>query len=200
VNEKSRYHLYATQKWGRAFSSNGEQRARRFRKKAFLYLYSQLHQEHHIKPRNYHFVATDAKVSFTQSLKRQRNCGLIWELVLPRNGTLVGFLQGLPVCWTLLVVAVGRLVFSSTSEVTYCHHRALTQAKHGNRERLFLNEGRRETPSIMASLLWWEPINACLENDPLHFSANRIQWPAGWEEEQKPVPWFRHLKMAVRNL
>jgi len=26
-----------------------------------------------------------------------------------------------------------------------------------------------------------------LENDPLHFSANRIQWPAGWEEEQKPV-------------
>jgi radical SAM protein with 4Fe4S-binding SPASM domain len=71
-----------------------------------------------------------------------------------------------------------HVFFNRRGNNPYCYHRALTQASQGIRERVY--------PKIKASGLPFdngefelveEPLNAPLpESDPLHFSADRIQW------------------------
>ncbi|MDF5714161.1 MAG: nif11-class peptide radical SAM maturase 3 [Rhizonema sp. NSF051] len=78
-----------------------------------------------------------------------------------------------------------HVFFDKRGNNPYCHHRALTQAKRGIRERVFLKHRAEGTPFDNGEFgLIEEPMNAPWpENDPLHFSADRIQWSESWLEE-----------------
>ncbi|VEP18564.1 Radical SAM domain-containing protein [Hyella patelloides LEGE 07179] len=83
-----------------------------------------------------------------------------------------------------------HVFFNKRGNNPYCHHRALAQEKQGIRERVVLKYKAEGNPFDNGEFsLIEEPINACWpENDPLHFTADRIQWPESWQEEQEPVP------------
>ena len=77
-----------------------------------------------------------------------------------------------------------HVFFNRRGNNPYCHHRALTQAKGGVRERFYLN---RKAPGIPFDngefALVEEPIDAPRsEGDPLHFSSDCIQWSDSWQE------------------
>ncbi|QFS44491.1 nif11-class peptide radical SAM maturase 3 [Nostoc sphaeroides] len=78
-----------------------------------------------------------------------------------------------------------HVFFDKRGNNPYCHHRALTQEKDGIRERVFLQRRADGNPFDNGEFgLIEELINAPWpENDPLHFTSDRIQWPEGWEEE-----------------
>jgi nif11-class peptide radical SAM maturase 3 len=78
-----------------------------------------------------------------------------------------------------------HVFFDKRGNNPYCHHRALTQEKRGIRERVFLQRQAHGNPFDNGEFsLVEEPVNApWTENDPLHFTSDRIQWPEGWEEE-----------------
>ncbi|OUL25701.1 nif11-class peptide radical SAM maturase 3 [Nostoc sp. RF31YmG] len=78
-----------------------------------------------------------------------------------------------------------HVFFDKRGNNPYCHHRALTQQKQGIRERVFLQRSADGNPFDNGEFaLVEEPINAPWpENDPLHFTADRIQWPDSWQEE-----------------
>ncbi|QLE42548.1 nif11-class peptide radical SAM maturase 3 [Nostoc sp. C052] len=78
-----------------------------------------------------------------------------------------------------------HVFFDKRGNNPYCHHRALTQEKGGIRERVFLQRHADGNPFDNGEFgLLEEPINAPWpENDPLHFTSDRIQWPEGWEED-----------------
>ncbi|MHC5731400.1 MAG: heme biosynthesis protein, partial [Nostoc sp.] len=82
-----------------------------------------------------------------------------------------------------------HVFFDKRGNNPYCHHRALTQEKGGIRERIFLQRRADGNPFDNGEFgLIEEPINAPWpENDPLHFTAEDIQWPEGWEEEPELV-------------
>ncbi|MFK0731215.1 MAG: nif11-class peptide radical SAM maturase 3 [Gloeotrichia echinulata GP01] len=83
-----------------------------------------------------------------------------------------------------------HVFFDKRGNNPYCHHRALTQEKSGIRERVFIQRRADGNPFDNGEFgLIEEPINAPWpENDPLHFTADRIQWPQGWEAESELVP------------
>ncbi|NES85044.1 MAG: nif11-class peptide radical SAM maturase 3, partial [Moorea sp. SIO2B7] len=77
-----------------------------------------------------------------------------------------------------------HVFFNHRGNNPYCHHRALTQAKGGVRERFYL---KRKAPGIPFDngefALIEEPIDAPWpEGDPLHFSADHIHWSDSWQE------------------
>lgn len=83
-----------------------------------------------------------------------------------------------------------HVFFDRRGNNPYCHHRALTLAKQGLRERVY--------PKVIAPGLPFdngefalieEPLDAPWpEDDPLHFTADKIQWPADWQEKEKNRP------------
>ncbi|MEH2237031.1 nif11-class peptide radical SAM maturase 3 [Nostoc sp.] len=83
-----------------------------------------------------------------------------------------------------------HVFFDKRGNNPYCHHRALTQEKHGIRERVYLQRRADGNPFDNGEFgLIEEPINAPWpENDPLHFTSDRIQWPESWEEEPNLAP------------
>ncbi|MBE9238834.1 nif11-class peptide radical SAM maturase 3 [Anabaena aphanizomenioides LEGE 00250] len=83
-----------------------------------------------------------------------------------------------------------HVFFDRRGNNPYCHHRALTQAKNGIRERVFLQRRADGNPFDNGEFaLVEEGINAPWpENDPLHFTADKIQWPQGWEKKSELVP------------
>jgi nif11-class peptide radical SAM maturase 3 len=76
-----------------------------------------------------------------------------------------------------------HVFFNKRGNNPYCHHRALTQAKNGMRERVFLQRRADGNPFDNGEFaLVEEPINApWIDNDPLHFTADSIQWTQEWE-------------------
>jgi nif11-class peptide radical SAM maturase 3 len=80
-----------------------------------------------------------------------------------------------------------HVFFDKRGNNPYCHHRALTQAKHGIRERVFLQRRADGQPFDNGEFgLIEEPINAPWpENDPLHFTADKIQWSESWQEKRE---------------
>uniref|UniRef100_A0A2P0ZG83 Radical SAM/SPASM domain-containing protein n=1 Tax=[Tolypothrix] sp. PCC 7415 TaxID=373957 RepID=A0A2P0ZG83_9CYAN len=88
-----------------------------------------------------------------------------------------------------------HVFFDKRGNNPYCHHRALTQQKQGIRERVFLQRRADGNPFDNGEFaLIEEPINAPWpENDALHFTADRIQWPESWQEELKLVPSFAKI-------
>nr|AVH79556.1 radical SAM/SPASM domain-containing protein [Stigonema sp. PCC 9446] len=83
-----------------------------------------------------------------------------------------------------------HVFFDKRGNNPYCHHRALTQEKRDIRERVFLKHPAEGNPFDNGEFaLIEEPINAPWpENDPLHFTSDRIQWPESWQEEPELVP------------
>ncbi|WP_445632622.1 Heme biosynthesis protein [Nostoc sp. DSM 114161] len=77
-----------------------------------------------------------------------------------------------------------HVFFDKRGNNPYCHHRALTQAKRGIRERFYLEQPAEGLPFDNGKfVLVEEPINAPLPADEsLQFAANRIQW-SHWQEE-----------------
>ena len=82
-----------------------------------------------------------------------------------------------------------HVFFDRRGNNPYCHHRALTQAKNGKRERVEVKYRAKGNPFDNGEFaLVEELIDAPWpENDPLHFTSDRIQWSESWLEEQKPV-------------
>ncbi|MHC0063920.1 nif11-class peptide radical SAM maturase 3 [Nostoc sp. UIC 10890] len=90
-----------------------------------------------------------------------------------------------------------HVFFDKRGNNPYCHHRALTQEKGGIRERVFLQRQAEGSPFDNGEFgLVEEPINGPWpENDPLHFTSDRIQWPQSWEAESELV----HLLVSPSN-
>ncbi len=78
-----------------------------------------------------------------------------------------------------------HVFFDKRGNNPYCHHRALTQAKHGIRERVFLKHRAEGKPFDNGEFaLIEEPLNVpWTENDPLHFTSDRIQWSESWKQD-----------------
>lgn len=77
-----------------------------------------------------------------------------------------------------------HVFFDRRGNNPYCHHRALTQAKNGKRERLVLKRKAHGQPFDNGEFdLIEEPISAP-QLEPPQFSSDRIQWPKDWEEIQ----------------
>jgi nif11-class peptide radical SAM maturase 3 len=72
-----------------------------------------------------------------------------------------------------------HVFFNRRGNNPYCHHRALTLAKRGLRERIQLKIASPGIPFDNGEFeLIIEPLDAPWpENDPLHFTIDKIQWP-----------------------
>jgi nif11-class peptide radical SAM maturase 3 len=79
-----------------------------------------------------------------------------------------------------------HVFFDRRGNNPYCHHRSLTQAKRGIRERVFVKTKAPGTPFDNGVFtLVEEPMNSPFAgDDPLRFTAEKIQWPAAWLEEE----------------
>ncbi len=82
-----------------------------------------------------------------------------------------------------------HVFFNRRGNNPYCHHRALFQAEKGIRERVVPKSEAPGLPFDNGEFEFvQEPINAAwVENDPLHFTADRIQWPESWSDELEVV-------------
>lgn len=78
-----------------------------------------------------------------------------------------------------------HVFFDRRGNNPYCHHRALTQAKNGKRERVEMKYPAEGNPFDNGEfVLIEEPIDAPWpQNDPLHFSGDRVQWP-NWQQDE----------------
>ncbi|MFB2983171.1 nif11-class peptide radical SAM maturase 3 [Microseira sp. BLCC-F43] len=78
-----------------------------------------------------------------------------------------------------------HVFFNRRGNNPYCHHRALVQAERGVRERVVPKVRAQGLPFDNGEFeLIEEPIDTPWpENDPLHFTADRIQWPESWQDE-----------------
>jgi nif11-class peptide radical SAM maturase 3 len=76
-----------------------------------------------------------------------------------------------------------HVFFDKRGNNPYCHHRALTQAKQGIRERVILERAAEGNPFDNGEFkVIEESINTPLPaNDPLHFYSDRIQWSKEWD-------------------
>ena len=75
-----------------------------------------------------------------------------------------------------------HVFFDRRGNNPYCHHRALEQAKRGIRERVYPHVRAQGLPFDNGEFaLIEEPLEApWSENDPLHFTADSIQWSNNW--------------------
>jgi nif11-class peptide radical SAM maturase 3 len=82
-----------------------------------------------------------------------------------------------------------HVFFDRRGNNPYCHHRALTQAKKGIRERFYLEQPAAGVPFDNGRfVLIEETLDAPLPiNDPLHFSSSSIQWSDSWRKEMSLV-------------
>ena len=78
-----------------------------------------------------------------------------------------------------------HVFFNRRGNNPYCHHRALVQAERGIRERVVPKVSAQGLPFDNGEFeLIEEPIDTPWpENDPLHFTGDRIQWPESWQNE-----------------
>jgi nif11-class peptide radical SAM maturase 3 len=80
-----------------------------------------------------------------------------------------------------------HVFFNRRGNNPYCHHRALTQAERGIRERVAPKVRAQGLPFDNGEFeLIEEPIDRSWpENDPLHFTADCIEWPESWQEKSE---------------
>lgn len=83
-----------------------------------------------------------------------------------------------------------HVFFDKRGNNPYCHYRALTQAKNNIRERVVIQRRADGKPFDNGEFsLIEEPMQAPLpENDPLRFSADKIQWSESWDSEPLMAP------------
>jgi nif11-class peptide radical SAM maturase 3 len=79
-----------------------------------------------------------------------------------------------------------HVFFDRRGNNPYCHHRSLTQADRGIRERLTIKRLAEGNPFDNGEFeMIEEPLDADWpKNDALHFTGDRIQWPTQWKESQ----------------
>lgn len=81
-----------------------------------------------------------------------------------------------------------HVFFDRRGNNPYCHHRALTQAKQGIRERFYLESAASGLPFDNGKfVLVEEPMNVPLSDEGEAFSASRIQWPEGWHSQAELI-------------
>ncbi|MEM7592903.1 MAG: nif11-class peptide radical SAM maturase 3 [Cyanobacteria bacterium P01_A01_bin.83] len=82
-----------------------------------------------------------------------------------------------------------HVFFDRRGNNPYCHHRALANAKKGLRERVYLKFPASGNPFDNGEFaLIEEPLNApWIENDPLHFTTDKIQWSDSWQKTTVPT-------------
>jgi nif11-class peptide radical SAM maturase 3 len=75
-----------------------------------------------------------------------------------------------------------HVFFDRRGNNPYCHHRAIAQSERGMRERLAIKRLAEGNPFDNGEFeIIEETIDAeWPKNDALHFTGDRIQWPAGW--------------------
>jgi nif11-class peptide radical SAM maturase 3 len=80
-----------------------------------------------------------------------------------------------------------HVFFNKRGNNPYCHHRALTYAQQGLKERVVPKVKAQGLPFDNGEFeLIVEPMDAPLpENDPLRFSADRIKWSLDWQEDKQ---------------
>jgi nif11-class peptide radical SAM maturase 3 len=78
-----------------------------------------------------------------------------------------------------------HVFFDKRGNNPYCHHRALTHAEQGMRERVVPKVKAQGLPFDNGEFeLIVESIDTRLPaNDPLHFTADSIQWSESWQQE-----------------
>ncbi|MFA5504852.1 MAG: radical SAM protein [Vulcanimicrobiota bacterium] len=88
-----------------------------------------------------------------------------------------------PVCkggcsWT------AHVFFDRRGNNPYCHHRALTQASRGKRERVRKVKAASGLPFDNGEfeLIVEDYAAPWPENDPLRFTADKVRWPADWQD------------------
>ncbi len=79
-----------------------------------------------------------------------------------------------------------HVFFNRRGNNPYCHHRALAQAGRGVRERVYPQLAAIGKPFDNGVFgLVEEPIDAAWpDGDPLHFTADKVRWPAGWSADE----------------
>jgi nif11-class peptide radical SAM maturase 3 len=79
-----------------------------------------------------------------------------------------------------------HVFFDKRGNNPYCHHRALTQAEHGIRERLTVKRRAEGIPFDNGEFeILEESIGAAWpKDDALHFTSDRIQWPMRLEKSE----------------
>lgn len=82
-----------------------------------------------------------------------------------------------------------HVFFDRRGNNLYCHHRALTQAQRGKRERFVLKRQADGLPFDNGEFeLIEEPIDAPWdETDSLHFTTDRVHWSADWQQEEETL-------------
>jgi nif11-class peptide radical SAM maturase 3 len=80
-----------------------------------------------------------------------------------------------------------HVFFDKRGNNPYCHHRALVHADQGLRERVIPKVKAQGLPFDNGEFeLIVEPIDTPLPtNDPLHFTADSIQWSDSWQQESQ---------------
>ena len=82
-----------------------------------------------------------------------------------------------------------HVFFDKRGNNPYCHHRALTQAESGIRERFTLKRQAEGSPFDNGEFELFE--ESCDESLPagdlLHFRAEHIQWPQDWDRKTKSM-------------
>jgi nif11-class peptide radical SAM maturase 3 len=80
-----------------------------------------------------------------------------------------------------------HVFFDKRGNNPYCHHRALTHAEQGMRERVVPKVKAQGLPFDNGEFeLIVEPTDTLLPaNDPLHFTADSIQWSESWQQESE---------------
>ena len=74
-----------------------------------------------------------------------------------------------------------HVFFDQPGNNPYCHHRALEHQKRGERERLVQCRSADGRPFDNGAFeIVKETADAPWPDDPLHFTADRIRWPASW--------------------
>ncbi|MEM7795031.1 MAG: nif11-class peptide radical SAM maturase 3 [Cyanobacteria bacterium P01_C01_bin.118] len=79
-----------------------------------------------------------------------------------------------------------HVFFDRRGNNPYCHHRAITQAQQGKRERVLL---KRQADGLPFDNGEFELIEELIdapwdETDSLHFTTDRVQWSPSWQQEE----------------
>lgn len=75
-----------------------------------------------------------------------------------------------------------HVFFNRRGNNPYCHHRALSMAKQGLRERFILQSPAQGIPfdNGIFKLFTENCMDPWPQDDPLHFTGNQVQWPTRW--------------------
>ena len=99
-----------------------------------------------------------------------------------------------------------HVFFNRRGNNPYCHHRALANAEKGIRERVYPKVAALGLPFDNGEFeIITEPLDAPWpENDPLHFTKEKVQWSKDWDNEPEislPIlsrSWKEYGEVALR--